>query len=199
MRGNNKLLDSLKHLKFLKYLEISNLFFSFSFFVITFTILFLKVRETTYSEVKIKLLEEIKFENLNTQGTSLIEVIGIGKLEVSTDSLEEDMGKVLVFKFPQSAVMSNRKKQIVLKDISLSFQGKNSREGRNIKNEMVVTKNYEIIEIYLTLNKNQLLSEESPDVVEGEYIGDILFEVEEYGKKEMIKEEIKTDGDEEKR
>ena len=64
---------------------------------------------SSYSEIKLKIYEPMRFEAVNLSNMSDT-VIGRGSIEIYTDNLENDYGKKLVFKFPEKGLMTNKKR-----------------------------------------------------------------------------------------
>ena len=65
----------------------------------------------SYSDIKIRIYEPIRFKNVNVKAIGDL-VVGEGSLEISTDNLEADLNKKLIFKFPDKGAMTNKKRWI---------------------------------------------------------------------------------------
>ncbi|MGL4508567.1 hypothetical protein, partial [Cetobacterium sp.] len=71
-------------------------------------LLLLILSNISYSKIDIKMVEPMVFKRLNTEvlGTK---VLAKGVIEVSTDSKDEDYGKLLKFLFPKVGFITNKK------------------------------------------------------------------------------------------
>jgi hypothetical protein len=114
-----------------------------------------------YGEVIVSIHEPIRFKDYNIRSISSSKLIGKGTLEIYTDNEVEDIGKKIVFKFPDSGVMTNKKKWIKVDKYSL--------EGRN--NEMIISKKRELVDFYAVVDKSQFKDYEKAEILDGEYVG----------------------------
>lgn len=114
-----------------------------------------------YGEVTVNIHEPIRFKDYNIRSISSSKLIGKGTLEIYTDNEVEDIGKKIVFKFPDSGVMTNKKKWIKVDKYSL--------EGRN--NEMIISKKRELVDFYAVIDKSQFKDYEKAEILDGEYVG----------------------------
>lgn len=117
----------------------------------------------SYSEVFVKIYEPIRFKTHNTRGFSSDVLVGEGMLEIYTDNEEEDLGKKIIFRFPDSGMMTNKKKMVKIKKFALEKE----------ENSMIITEKRELVKIYAFLDKGQFSNSKDADFVEGEYIGHI--------------------------
>lgn len=127
----------------------------------------------SYSEVFIKIYEPIRFNVHNTRAVSSNTLIGEGIIEIYTDNEIEDLGKKIVFRFPETGTMSNKKKHIRVKKYSLEKK----------EDFMIITKKRELVKVYAFLDKNQFLNSKDTSLIEGEYKGDVPIILSLYKKK----------------
>lgn len=145
------------------------------------------IASVSYSEIKLKINEPMRFEavNLTTMSDA---VIGRGSIEIYTDNLEEDYGKKIVFKFQDTGLMTNKKRWLKVEKYMMEDKDKNVI----IENKRRVVNIYAVID-RATLNNGKMEAK----FVEGEYVGYIPVIASQYskiiGKKENKpqKEEVK--------
>lgn len=126
----------------------------------------------SFGEIKIKIFEPIRFKDVITKSITGDKIVGVGILEISTEDLENDGGKKLVFNFPEMGAMTNKKKWIKIEEYRLESKNK----------EFVITKKIEQIKIFAILDKRDLDNGEDATIIEGEYIGYVPLIVSQYGK-----------------
>lgn len=133
----------------------------------------------SYSEITIKIHEPMRFENINMTTISDA-VVGKAVIEISTDNLETDYGKKLTFRFPDSGLMTNKKRWLKIGKYLMEDSDKNII----LENERRLVNIYAIID-RKTINDGRL----DAKVLEGEYVGYLPLIVSQYskilGKKEM--------------
>lgn len=122
---------------------------------------------TSFSQVDVKILEPIRFKNLNTLAINDDIIVGEGQFEVSTDNKEEDLGKKIVFRFPNEGFMTNKKNIIKVEKYSLDETGKIGNE----KNEMIISTEREIVKFYAFVKRRDISRDKDAEQVEGEYVG----------------------------
>ncbi|MDX8335201.1 hypothetical protein [Candidatus Cetobacterium colombiensis] len=130
------------------------------------------IGNVTFSEIKVKIVEPMRFTNINTTHLDKDKVLGKGIIEVFTDNKEEDIGKKIMFEFPEYNLMTNRRKWLKVEKLGMESS----------KKEMIVTKEREHIPFYAVLDRKNINDGEVIDV-EGEYVGYIPIVVSQYVKK----------------
>ena len=138
--------------------------------------LFLLGTVISLGEVKIKIIEPMRFHSLNTTHLDKTKVLGVGVLEIHADNRDEDFGKKLVFEFPQHGVMTNRRKFIKVEKF-----GMEKKENEKEK-EMIITKEWEQVKFYAVLDRRELNRGEDIKDIEGEYVGYVPIIVSQYSR-----------------
>lgn len=117
----------------------------------------------TLAEVFIKIHEPIRFKDLNTRALERDYLLGEGSFEIYTDNETEDIGKKIVFRFPEIGYMSNKKNIIKVEKYSLQKDDKS----------MILSTKREIVKFYAFVNRRNIGKNKEPEIVEGEYTGHI--------------------------
>ena len=133
----------------------------------------------SYGEVKIKIHEPLRFKNVNTRAVGDL-IVGEGSIEISTDKLEEDFNKKLIFRFQDTGLMTNKRRWLKIEKFMME----------NSDKEFKITKKKKIVKIYALLRRS-LLNDKmiNAEDLEGEYVGRVPIIVEQYSRplKEMKK------------
>ncbi|MGL5725720.1 hypothetical protein [Cetobacterium sp.] len=143
--------------------------------------IFFLIKAIGYGEINIKIHEPMRFENINmtTIGDT---VVGKAIVEISTDDLENDYGKKLVFKFPESGLMTNKRRWLKIEKYMMEDSDKNII----LENKRRLVNIYAIID-RKTINDGKL----DAKILEGEYVGYLPLIVSQYseivGTKEVQK------------
>lgn len=135
-------------------------------------LLFLLIKNISFSEIDIKIFQPIRFKEISTKGVDSDKIIGSGILEISTDNLEIDKDKKLKFNFPKKGLITNRKKWVKIDEYKLE----------TVNNDFIVTKKIEQIKIFAVLNKQDIDNGEEADIIEGDYIGYVPIIVSQYSR-----------------
>ncbi|MGL5413966.1 hypothetical protein [Cetobacterium sp.] len=114
-----------------------------------------------FSEVFIKIHEPIRFKDLNTRSLERDYIVGEGSFEVYTDNEKVDLGKKIVFRFPETGYMSNKKNNIKIEKYSMETSD----------NSMLISTKREIVKFYALVNRREIAKNKEPKVIEGEYTG----------------------------
>lgn len=134
-----------------------------------YLLLFLTLFSTSlFAKVEIKILEPLRFEYFNTRMLQAEEIAGYGILEITAK--KEDFGKKLVFNFPKSGLMTNRKKWIKVEKYGMELPDK----------ELIIDQETEHIKFYALLNKRDIDNGEDAKIIEGEYTGYVPIIVSQY-------------------
>lgn len=136
------------------------------------TIFFVVLSVISYSQVKLKIHEPMRFENINTTTMSDV-IIGKGIIEIYTDDIENDLGKKLVIKFPEKGLMTNKKRWLKIEKYMMEESDKNII----IENERRLVNIYAVID-RTTINDGIIEAK----VLEGEYIGFLPIVISQYTK-----------------
>lgn len=123
---------------------------------------------STFAKVEIKILEPLRFEYFNTRMLQAEKIAGYGTLEITAK--KEDFGKKLVFDFPKSGLMTNRKKWVKVEEYGMELPNK----------ELLVTQETEHVKFYALLDKKDIDKGEDASIIEGEYIGYVPIIVSQY-------------------
>lgn len=134
--------------------------------------IFFSVGAISYSEVNIKIHEPMRFENIN-MSTISDAVVGKAVVEISTDDLENDYGKKLVFKFPESGLMTNKRRWLKIEKYMMEDSDKNII----LENKRRLVNIYAIID-RKTINDGRM----DAKILEGEYVGYLPLIVSQYSK-----------------
>ena len=127
---------------------------------------------SSYSEIKIKIHEPMRFEAINLS-TMSDAVIGRGSIEIYTDDIENDYGKQIVFKFPEKGLMTNKKRWLKIEKYLMEDKDK----VIIIENERRVVNIYAVID-RSTINDGKMEAK----FIEGEYVGQIPVVASQYSK-----------------
>ena len=132
--------------------------------------LFLLSSALSYSEVKISIFKNMKFENMNS--TNLRNsIIGRGTLEIQAD--EEDFGKVVELTFVDKSLMTNGKNSVVIRKINIEDRYK----------KFVINSKITHIDFTAVLNQRRIKREnKDARVIEGDYVGGIPIMISIYDK-----------------
>lgn len=146
-------------------------------------ILFILVSICSYSQIKIKIYEPMRFENINTTTMADV-VVGKGTMEIYTDNLENDFGKKLVFKFPEKGLMTNKKRWLKIDKYIMENSEKN----------IIVENERRLINIYALIDRKGINNGTmEAKFLEGEYVGYLPIVVSQYSK--ILGKKNKENGD----
>lgn len=134
--------------------------------------IFFLVGIISYSEISIKIHEPMRFENINMTTISDA-VVGKAVIEISTDDLENDSGKKLTFKFPESGLMTNKKRWLKIAKYIMEDSDKN----------IILEKKRKLVNIYAVIDRKTINDGRiDAKVLEGEYVGYLPIIVSQYSK-----------------
>lgn len=134
--------------------------------------IFISLGAISYSEVSIKIHEPMRFENINMTTVSDA-IVGKAVIEISTDDYENDYGKKLTFKFPESGLMTNKRRWLKIEKYMMEDSDKNII----LENKRRLVNIYAIID-RKTINDGKL----DAKILEGEYVGYLPLVVSQYSK-----------------
>lgn len=124
-------------------------------------ILFLILTTFSYSEIKVSIFENMKFENMNSTNLRR-SIIGKGILEIQAD--EEDFGKIIELTFVDKSLMTNGRNAVLIRKITIDKKYE----------KFVLNSKITHIEFTAVLNQRRIMKENKPaDIVEGDYVGGI--------------------------
>lgn len=118
------------------------------------------VSSLSFGEVHIKIHEPIRFKDLNIKSLERDYLVGEGSFEIYIDK-EEDIGKKIVFRFPDSGYMTNKKNIIKVDKYSMVTD----------ENSMIISTKREIVKFYALVNRREIGKNKEPKIIEGEYVG----------------------------
>lgn len=119
------------------------------------------ISSLTFGEVHIKIHEPIRFKDLNMRSLERDYIVGEGSFEIYTDDEKVDIGKKIVFRFPEYGYMTNRKNIIKINKYSMATN----------ENSMIISTKREIVKFYALVNRREIGKNKEPNIVEGEYVG----------------------------
>lgn len=126
----------------------------------------------SFAEIKIKIHEPMRFDNINISTFKNV-VIGKATLEISTDDLENDFGKKLVFKFPDEGLMTNKKRWL---KIDKYIMDKNEKS-------IIIENKRRLVNIYAFIDRTSLNNNKfDAKILEGEYVGYLPIIISQYSK-----------------
>ena len=124
-------------------------------------ILFLILTTFSYSEIKVSIFENMKFENMNSTNLRR-SIIGKGILEIQAD--EEDFGKIIELTFVDKSLMTNGRNAVLIRKITIDKKYE----------KFVLNSKITHIEFTAVLNQRRIKKENKPaDIVEGDDVGGI--------------------------
>ena len=124
-------------------------------------VLFLILTTFSYSEIKVSIFENMKFENMNSTNLRR-SIIGKGILEIQAD--EEDFGKIIELTFVDKSLMTNGRNAVLIRKITIDKKYE----------KFVLNSKITHIEFTAVLNQRRIMKENKPaDIVEGDYVGGI--------------------------
>lgn len=124
-------------------------------------VLFLVLTTFSFSEVKVSVFENMRFENMNSRNLKR-SIVGKGILEIQAD--EEDFGKIIELTFVEKSLMTNGKNAVLIRKITIDDKYK----------KFVLNSKITHIEFTAVLNQRRIKQEnKDADIVEGDYVGGI--------------------------
>lgn len=127
-----------------------------------------------YAEIKVRVVEPLRFRNINSTEIGPNQVLATSQVEIYTDNKEEDLGKRVVFNHPDYLLMTNRKKWIKVEKIGLEIKEK----------EIILDRERVPVVFYAILDRRELDKGEKIEVIEGEYVGKLPIIYSVYKKRE---------------
>lgn len=141
-----------------------------------FILIFFLLTFTVYGKIKIT-CKPVVFKEVRAQNNGLYKskATARGVIEIYSDNIKEDLGKLVVFQVPSHTYITNRKRWV--KTDKIIFQ----------KNEQETTIDSETKKIvfHVILDKKELSKEENNDLIDGVYTGSLPINYSIY-EKEMI-------------
>ncbi len=128
----------------------------------------------SFGAIKVRIVEPLKFRDINSTEFTSNQVLAISQIEVYTDNKEEDIGKRVVFKYPDYLLMTNRKKWIKVQKIGMEIK----------ENEIILERERVPVIFYAILDKRELDRGEDIKTIEGEYTGSFPINFSVYRRKE---------------
>lgn len=129
-----------------------------------FILIFFLLTFTVYGKIKIT-CKPVVFKEVRAQNNGLYKskATARGVIEIYSDNIKEDLGKLVVFQVPSHTYITNRKRWVKIDKII--FQ----------KNEQETTIDSETKKIvfHVILDKKELSKEENNDLIDGVYTGSL--------------------------
>ncbi|WP_448820599.1 hypothetical protein [Cetobacterium sp.] len=129
-----------------------------------FILIFFLLTFTVYGKIKIT-CKPVIFKEVRAQNNGLYKskATARGVIEIYSDNIKEDLGKLVVFQVPSHTYITNRKRWV--KTDKIIFQ----------KNEQETTIDSETKKIvfHVILDKKELSKEENSDLIDGVYTGSL--------------------------
>lgn len=126
-------------------------------------IAFMAIFSISFSEIKLKIVEPLRFRDINHTEVGPNQVVAVSHIEVYTNDKENDLGKRVTFKFPNFINLTNRKKWIKVQKVGMDRK----------QNEIILENERELIKFYAILDRRELDQGEKIELIEGEYIGQL--------------------------
>lgn len=129
-----------------------------------FILIFFLLTFTVYGKIKIT-CKPVIFKEVRAQNNGLYKskATARGVIEIYSDNIKEDLGKLIVFQVPSHTYITNKKRWV--KTDKIIFQ----------KNEQKTTIDSETKKIvfHIILDKKELSKEENSDLIDGVYTGNL--------------------------
>lgn len=126
----------------------------------------------TFSEVKVRIHEPVRFKNVNTKAYGEV-AIGQGSIEVYSTAIEEDLGKLIKIRFPEQGLLTNQKRWLKVEKYKIA----------KVDEEFVIDREKRIVNFYAFIRRRELNKSDLDGTrVEGEYLGYTPVLIEQYGK-----------------
>ncbi|MGL4901802.1 hypothetical protein [Cetobacterium sp.] len=126
-------------------------------------IVFMTIFSMSFSDIKVKIVEPLRFRDINRTEIGPNQVIAVSHVEVYTTDKEKDLGKRITFKFPNFVNLTNRKKWVKVEKVGMDRK----------QNEIILENERELVKFYAILDRRELDKGESIEVIEGEYAGEL--------------------------
>ncbi|MGL4947672.1 MAG: hypothetical protein ACRC0R_01775 [Cetobacterium sp.] len=128
----------------------------------TFFILYLTIVSTAFSNIYIT-AKPILFKEVRagSAGKYKSHAVARGIIEIYSDNLEEDFGKLISFQFPEHTYITNRKRWV--KTDKIIFK-------KDEKNKIIDSETKKVI-FHVVLNKKELSNAENRELIDGIYTG----------------------------
>lgn len=126
-------------------------------------IVFMAIFSLSFSEIKVKIVEPLRFRDINHTEVGPNQVVAVSHVEIYTTEKEKDLGKRITFKFPNFINLTNRKKWVKVEKVGMDRK----------QNEIILENERELIKFYAILDRRELDRGESIEVIEGEYVGQL--------------------------
>lgn len=126
-------------------------------------IVFMTIFSMSFSEIKVKIVEPLRFRDINHTEVGPNQVVAVSHVEIYTTDKEKDLGKRITFKFPNFVNMTNRKKWVKVERVGMDRK----------QNEVILENERELVKFYAILDRRELDKGESVEVIEGEYVGQL--------------------------
>ncbi|MGL5983125.1 MAG: hypothetical protein ACRCZR_07345 [Cetobacterium sp.] len=126
-------------------------------------IVFMVIFSFTFGEIKIKIVEPLRFRDINHTEIGPNQVVAVSHIEVYTTDKQKDLVKRITFKFPDYINLTNRKKWIKVEKVGMDRK----------QNEIILLNERELLKIYAILDRRELDKGEKIETIEGEYVGEL--------------------------
>ncbi|MBC2852024.1 hypothetical protein H5J22_11510 [Cetobacterium sp. 8H] len=126
-------------------------------------IVFMTIFSMSFSEIKVKIVEPLRFRDINQTEVGPNQVVAVSHVEIYTTDKKKDLGKRITFKFPNFINLTNRKKWIKVERVGMDRK----------QNEIMLENERELVKFYAILDRHELDRGETIEVIEGEYVGQL--------------------------
>ena len=126
-------------------------------------IVFMAIFSISFSEIKVKIVEPLRFRDINHTEVGPNQVVAVSHVEIYTTDKEKDLGKRITFKFPNFINLTNRKKWVKVERVGMDRK----------QNEIILENERELVKFYAVLDRRELDKGESIEIIEGEYVGQL--------------------------
>lgn len=129
-----------------------------------FILIFFLLTFTVYGKIKIT-CKPVVFKEVRAQNNGLYKskATARGVIEIYSDNIKEDLGKLVVFQVPSHTYITNKKRWV--KTDKIIFQ-KNEQET-------IIDSETKKIVFHVILDKKELSKEENSDLIDGVYTGNL--------------------------
>lgn len=129
-----------------------------------FILIFFLLTFTVYGKIKIT-CKPVVFKEVRAQNNGLYKskATARGVIEIYSDNIKEDLGKLVIFQVPSHTYITNKKRWV--KTDKIIFQ-KNEQET-------IIDSETKKIVFHVILDKKELSKEENSDLIDGVYTGNL--------------------------
>lgn len=144
-------------------------------YLFLFLFIFATTSYLSFAQVTVSIYSPLRFKDVNSQSLLNDYIVGEGTIQISSDNEEEDIGKLLLFNFPEAGIMTNKKRGLKI----YKYEIENNNKEFEIKNSNQLVKFYGYVK-RRDINNNGI----ADDTIDGEYVGCLPVIISQYSKKQ---------------